>query len=284
MITIATFCSCSDGDQRAPAPSAHAGAGARAGGAAGEGGAAGAESPAGGGPAMNAGADAGPGSVGVAGQDSSGGASAGAGPEASGGAGADAGEQLTFCARFDIPSPSQDAFNVSRDYDHTVYADCRVSWVINLYLVPHERDTFLNNLLSWNYGLWGCLGAPAVNDFALIYGKAPLTSADASALIDDYMVVAIADLKLSAQESHDLRAALVRLSQQTIAQDSTDFSHSSCDTGGTGGTSGGTGGTDGTGGTSGGTGGTDGGSGGSGGQAASAGAADVSAGAGGSNP
>ncbi|HWZ92303.1 MAG TPA: hypothetical protein VNW92_25740 [Polyangiaceae bacterium] len=233
---------------------------------------------------MNAGADAGPGSVGVAGQDSSGGASAGAGPEASGGAGTDAGEQLTFCPR--LGTPALAAFNVTRDYDHAVYADCRVSWVTNLYLapVPSERDTFLNNLLSWSMRLWGCL-TPPVDDFELIYTKAPLTSADATALIDDYMVAATADLKLSTQESHDMRAALVRLSQQMIAQDSTDFSHSTCDgtggTGGTGGTTGGTGGSSGTGGTGGGTGGT---GSGSGGQAALAGAADVSAGAGGSNP
>ena len=121
-----------------------------------------------------------------------------------------------------------------------------------------QREAFLNDLLSWCLRFWGCQ-APTVDalvdDFALIYQPAPLTSADAAALIDDYMLVATASLALSAPESEAMRAALLRLSRQTVARDSAEFSHSTCDAGG-----------------------------GAGGQAASAGAAGVSPGAGGSNP
>ena len=236
LIAIAAFSSCSDSENGSPANGVDAAAGEAN--AAGEGGAAGVESTAGGGPAMSAGADAGPGPVGpgpagAAGQDSAGGASAGAGPDASAGAGMVAPEQLTFCPR--LTTPSVNAFDVTRAYDHAVYDDCRVTWVTNLYLVVNAREDFLNNLLSWSLRFWGCQ-SPAVDDFALIYQKAPLTSADAAALIDDYIVVATAELTLSTQESSDMRAALTRLAQQTIAQDSADYSNSTC--GGPGGTGG----------------------------------------------
>jgi hypothetical protein len=259
LIAIATISSCSDSEKGAPVSDA-ADAATEAGlaGAVGESGAVGAEPTAGGGPTANGGGDAGPGSVGGAGQDSSGGATADPGPEASGGAGLDAGEQLTFCAR--LTSPTVLAFNMTRAYDHAVYGDCRVTWVTNLYLDAGARETFLNNLLSWSYRFWGCQ-TPPVDDFALIYQPAPLTSADAAALIDDYMIAAIDQLTLSASESDAMRAALLRLSLQTVAQDSPDFSNSTCNaTGGTGGTAG------------------------TGGQPASGGAAGASAEAGGSNP
>jgi len=256
LIASATFSSCSDSSETR-APSAGIDAEAGAGNAVGEGGAADAEPTAGGSPAVSGGADAGPGAMGVAGQDSSGGTStsAGAGPDASGGAAMVAEEQLSFCPR--LTTPALSAFNVTRAYDHAVYADCRVSWVTNLYLVPGERDTFLNNLLTWSLRFWGCQ-PPPIDDFALIYQEAPLTSADAGAIIDDYLLVATDQLMLSTQESDDMRAALVRLSRQTVAEDSADFSHSTCDTtGGTGGT---------------------------GGQPASAGSAGVTEAAGGANP
>ena len=250
MIAIATFGSCSDSGNGGPANANNA-AGER--GAAEEPGAAGTTSAVGGGPTENAGADAGPAAAGVAGQDSAGGGSAyagagaganagaGPGPEASGGAAMDMGEALTFCPR--LITPSLSAFDVTRDYDHAVFADCRVKWVTNLYLQAGAREDFLNDLLSWSLDFWGCL-PPPVDNFALIYQSAPLTSADAAAIIDDYMLVATADLTLSTSESQAMRAALGRLSQQTIAQDSPDYSQSTCGTGGASGT----GGTSGTGG------------------------------------
>jgi hypothetical protein len=155
MIAIATFSSCSSGDQGAPGHGTQAAGEA---GAAAEVGAAGTVSSAGGGATANGGADAGPGGVGVAGQDSSGGTnagggtsgsggtSAGAGPETGGGAGMGAGEQLSFCPR--LVAAETKAISVTRAYDLAVYLDCRVTWVTNLYLVSGERAAFLQNLFE----------------------------------------------------------------------------------------------------------------------------------------
>jgi hypothetical protein len=254
MITVATLWSCSDGDRVTPPSGGKGDAGAP--GATAEGGAAGTESGAGGLAVDAAGANSEPSAAGAPEPDSAGGASAGASPDANGDAGAgaglsagggggnagaatggtapDAGEALSFCPR--LGGPELSAFNVTRAYDHAVYNDCRVTWVTDLYLKTGDRDTFLNDLLSWCLRFWGCQ-TPAVDDFALIYQTAPLTSADAAALIDDYMSVATTELTLSTGEIAQMRAALGRLSRQTVAQDSSDYSHSAC--GGASGTAGG---------------------------------------------
>ncbi|HEY1534876.1 MAG TPA: hypothetical protein VGF76_12685, partial [Polyangiaceae bacterium] len=247
MIAIATFGSCSGSEVGTPGADNVAGE-TSARGEAGTPGSAGRASAAGGAATADAGADAGPSAAGDAGQDSAGGASAGASSEASAGAaGADAGEALTFCPR--LMTPAVLAYSLALAYDHAVFADCRVKWVTSLYLQAGARSDFLNSLDAWSQRLWGCLPPPVAN-FALIYQTAPLTSADAAALIDDYMAVAIDLLTLSSAESQAMRAALGRLSQQTIAQDSPSYSHSTCDAGGAGGT-GGTAGTSGTAGTGG---------------------------------
>lgn len=195
---------------------------------------------------------AGSGGVGVGGNNSGG--QLGSGGDAGGGD-ASTSVALSVCVR--LQSPSVLSFDVTRTYDHTVYADCRVKWVANLYLDVDQREVFLNNLLAWNMRFWGCTPPPPDN-FALIFKPAPLTSADAAALIDDYVDVATQALGLSAPEITEMRAALTNLAKSTIATVSGEYSHSQCasdagaggtdgggasSAGGTGGTSTGSGGT-----------------------------------------
>jgi hypothetical protein len=148
------------------------------------------------------------------------------------GSGGDAGGQdastavaLSVCVR--LQTPSVLSFDVTRTYDHTVYADCRVKWVANLYLDVDQREVFLNNLLAWNMRFWGCTPPPPDN-FALIFKPAPLTSADADALIDDYIDVATQALGLSAPEITEMRAGLRKLAQSTISTVSSEYSSSQC--------------------------------------------------------
>jgi hypothetical protein len=155
-----------------------------------------------------------------------------------GGAGAGpgqlSGEKLSICAR--LTQLSTHARDVAVNYDHAVYQDCRTRWVTNLYLEVDKRYVFLNDLQRWNLAFWGCSDDP-VSSFALIFGTAPLSAGDASALIEKYMAVATADLELSPMEIVEMQAALARLSQQVIADPSTELSGADCDTsaGGAGG-------------------------------------------------
>ena len=164
-------------------------------------------------------------------------ADSGAPPIGNGGAGPLPVEELTVCDR--LTQRSTHAFNVARGYDHAVYGDCRTKWVTNLYLVAKAREVFLNDLQSWNLAFWGCNDTP-VQSFALIYGSAPLSAGDAAALIEDYMSIATPELLLSPAEVDEMRAALDRLSQQDVADPSSELTGSLCDTGGSGGTAGGT--------------------------------------------
>jgi hypothetical protein len=149
-----------------------------------------------------------------------------------GGAGAGPGqlpvEKLSFCPR--LLQGNTDARNVAVNYDHAVYQDCRTSWVTNLYLEVDKRYVFLNDLQRWNLAFWGC-GDDPVSSFALIFGVAPLSAGDASALIEKYMAVATLELDLSPAEITEMQSALERLSQQVIADPSTELSGADCDTG-----------------------------------------------------
>jgi hypothetical protein len=177
--------------------------------------------------------------IGGAGATSPGGATDG-GAAINGGAGAGSGqppvEQLSLCAR--VTQRNTHAFNVAVNYDHAVYEDCRTTWVTSLYLDVGKRDVFLNTLQHWNLAFWGCSDEP-VASFALIYGTAPLTAGDATALIEKYMAVATLELELSPAEITEMQSALERLSQQVIADPSTELSGADCDAnaGGAGGTS-----------------------------------------------
>jgi hypothetical protein len=142
---------------------------------------------------------------------------------------------LSLCVRLD--SPTVLSFDLTRAYDHKVYADCRVKWVTDLYLRVDSRDAFLNNLLAWNMQFWGCT-PPAPTDFALIYAPTALTSADAAALINDYIDAASVALAMSAPEIAGMRAALQRLSQSVVVRTSDEFSNPSCSDAGAGGSGG----------------------------------------------
>jgi hypothetical protein len=134
-------------------------------------------------------------------------------------------EPLAICARLQGASPR--AFDVTRAYDHAVYADCRVSWVSDLYLEVDKRPDFLNTLLAWTMKLWGC-AAPAPDDFALIFERVPLTAGDAAALIDHYVEVATVSLELSPAEITEMRATLGYLARPLIADSSCELSKSRC--------------------------------------------------------
>jgi hypothetical protein len=150
-------------------------------------------------------------------------------------------EQLSFGPR--ITAQVVNAGDVAREYDHATYDDCRTRWVSDLYLASDERHTFLNDLLAWNLRFWGCQGEP-VDNFALIYGTAPLSAGDASLLIEHYIAVATVELTLSPLEITEMRAALERLSRPLIADPSTEPSQPRCDAGSAGeGGAGGAGGT-----------------------------------------
>jgi hypothetical protein len=202
--------------------------------------------------------DGGAGGSTAGGSDAGGaGASGGeAGQSGTGGSPDAATASLSVCIR--LQSPSVLSFDVTRTYDHTVFADCRVKWVSNLYLEVDQREVFLNNLLAWNMRFWGC-SPPPPDDFALIFKPAPLTRGDAAALIDDYISVATQALGLSTPEIDEMRAALDTLANSVVANESNGFSNSQCSDSGAGGAgsggssgSGGTGGSVGTGGSTGG--------------------------------
>jgi hypothetical protein len=128
-------------------------------------------------------------------------------------------------------------FDVTLGYESALIADCRVNWVTTLYFDSsiglNERDVFLNNLILWNLELWGC-NATAPSSFALIHRPVPLTSADARALIDDYVAVATDRLSMSPPEIAEMRALLTRLSEPVVEEVSDEYSNPDC-AGGAGG-------------------------------------------------
>ncbi len=149
-------------------------------------------------------------------------------------------EQLSFGAR--IPAPQQNAIDVARAYNKATFGDCRTKWVTNLFLDKDEQALFLNNLVTWNIGFWGCLNQPPVSGFALIHGEAPLSAGDAALLIEHYIAVATVELTLSPLEITEMRAALERLAAPLIADPSTEPSQPDCADGGAGGAGGAPGG------------------------------------------
>jgi hypothetical protein len=150
-----------------------------------------------------------------------------------------------FCGRLRMPEAY--AGIVAVDFDFAVAADCRISGIPFLYVLPesNERATFLNRLTSFNYALWGCANSVPPESFALIYEEGlvgnsdPVTTADIDALIEVYLAVATPRLSLSRGEIAGLDATLHALSRQVMSVESNEYSRSSCDgQGGAGGEAG----------------------------------------------
>jgi hypothetical protein len=148
-------------------------------------------------------------------------------------------KQLSVCIRLEDSTSS--SFDTSLAFESAVITDCRVNWVTTLYYDAsqglNERAEFLNELLHFNLRLWGCPGAAAPTSFELIHEPAPLSAADAGALIDAYVEVASDLLTLDPAEESDLRVVLGNLSEPLlVTPDPGDFSDSHCSAGGAGGT------------------------------------------------
>jgi hypothetical protein len=132
------------------------------------------------------------------------------------------------------------ASSVAVDFDFASAADCRVAGIPFLYVLPtsNERETFLNNLTSFDYALWGCGGAAPPTDFALLYAPGltedprPVTTADVDALIEDYLAVAKPRLTLSQNEIDELDRALHVLAKQVVTLKSSAYSRSNCSSAG----------------------------------------------------
>jgi hypothetical protein len=142
------------------------------------------------------------------------------------------------CLRLEDSTAS--SFDASLAFESAVIADCRVNWVTSLYYDAtqglNERADFLNQLLHFNLRLWGCPGTAAPTSFDLIHEPAPLSAADAGALIDSYVDVLTDLLTLSAGEVSDLRTVLGNLSEPLLlTPDPGDFTDSRCAAGGGGG-------------------------------------------------
>lgn len=139
--------------------------------------------------------------------------------------------QLSICLR--LSGATSLDLKVTNDYQNAFIADCNINWAFYLYYDSSkgldEQADFLNQLLAFNYELWGCADSPPPASFDLIYEPEPLTLADAGAFIDAYVGVATLDLGLSPPEIADMRAALERLSQPLlVAPDPGGFSQSRC--------------------------------------------------------
>jgi hypothetical protein len=135
-------------------------------------------------------------------------------------------EQLEFCAR--LVQQSQDADAVARGYVRALFLDCRVKW-----LVPRGQDlaTFLNQVVSFSYNLWGCENTTPVNTFGLVLATPALSQGDVNVLIELYMTPAQGTLELSPLEHQSLEAALIRLSKPLVSDASLDPSQSACPVG-----------------------------------------------------
>ena len=144
-------------------------------------------------------------------------------------------EQLTLCARLTQEGTRADRLALA--FDKAVYKDPCVGWVTTLYEVKQARPDFLNQLSDWSMELWGCEG-DGVETFGLIYEPAPLSAGDVKLLIDYYMTLATAELKLSPGEISEMRAALERLGEKAASDPSELPSHTDC-LGGPGGAGGG---------------------------------------------
>jgi hypothetical protein len=149
-------------------------------------------------------------------------------------------DRLSVCVRLDDPTDL--AIDNSLAFERAVIADCHVNWVTSLYYDSSrgfdERPEFLSQLLEFDLALWGCR-THAPEDFDLLYTPAPLSRADAAALIDAYVGVATEELDLSAGEIAELRGVLERLSAGLLLDpDPGDFTASRCAPEGDGGAAG----------------------------------------------
>jgi hypothetical protein len=183
-----------------------------------------------------AGGSGGSGGSGAAG--GSAGSGGGTGPMGGTGGQAQEPEQLSVCIRLEDSTGS--SFDTSLAFESAVIADCRVNWVTTLYYDAaqglNERADFLNDLLHFNLRLWGCPGTAAPTSFELIHEPAPLSVADAGALIEAYVDVASDLLTLDPAEESDLRVVLGNLSEPLlVTPDPGDFTDSHCAAGGAGG-------------------------------------------------
>jgi hypothetical protein len=134
------------------------------------------------------------------------------------------GEQLDICNR--LSQFLELAPATSKAYQASVYADCRVKWVIPLQPQKALID-YKNRLVTWSLEFWGCQGAP-VTDLALVYPQASLSQGDATILIQYYLDVADAQLDLSPVEHAEMKAALERLAAPLIVSNSEEPSQSKC--------------------------------------------------------
>lgn len=151
----------------------------------------------------------------------------------SGGAPVHVGEKLELCAR--LSGLIVHADNVGRVYSNAAYDDCRIKWVIPKGAPLYE---FRNALVTWSLELWGCQGLP-VDTFALVAATPPLSSGDATLLIDHYMTAAQDELDLSPAEFDEMQAAIQRLAAPLISSNSTEPSNTQCvEAGGAGGAGG----------------------------------------------
>ncbi len=161
------------------------------------------------------------------GKDGTGGASAGS-------AGTVGMPEINLCLR--LARVEALTREVVTSYEVRVYADCRLKWVVNLYL-PNGRADFQNRLNQWTYRLWGC-ATPPPDDFALIDRVVPISEVEAEALIDRYLEAVTIVVQLSAEETASLRGALQKLSAPLIDPTRLGFPESSCALGGGGGAAG----------------------------------------------
>lgn len=146
--------------------------------------------------------------------------------------------ELGICAR--LEKATDLAKLVMRSFETRLYMDCRSTWLAQLSYADGKRHEYLNELQKWNVRFWGCNASP-VDDFPLVYGSPPLSQGDADIVIEHYLAAALAELELTEKELCEMRVALERLAQATIASDSSEPSQPRCDDPGTGGAGGMTG-------------------------------------------
>jgi len=140
--------------------------------------------------------------------------------------------QLDVCSR-QTTLPSALAWDVSQSFEHAVNFDCRITWVHLLYIDPDtgldKRVAFLNQLIDFGLGLWGCFGGVPPQSFDLIFKPTPLSAADVALLIDDYVGAASDPLNLDPGEIDDMRTILNRLAEPLLMDpDPGDFSSPDC--------------------------------------------------------
>ena len=129
-------------------------------------------------------------------------------------------EQLSFCPRLD--AQTKRVGDAGRAYVENAYADCDTYWIIREVIDSGNdqyRD-FRNALNPWSYNLWGCSDATPVTKFGLVWKSPQISAGDARRLIDIYVAAVDEHAALSPGEEAELRAALLRLSEQSVVNES----------------------------------------------------------------